>query len=104
MHSISPWGGLSTCGGLTTRLCAIAVLALLPCTAQQPAAPAAAPATYVGSETCGMCHEDIGKAIAKSPHQAVNINDKHGFKGQACEGCHGPGSNHAQSLSAADIR
>ena len=64
-----------------------------PCAAQKAAAsaatPAAAPlttpATYVGSATCGMCHEDIGKAFASSPHEAVDKGDKHGFAGNACE-------------------
>jgi|ERR1019366_4285634 DmsE family decaheme c-type cytochrome len=70
-------------------------------------APAAEQATYVGSEVCGACHEDLAKAFLKSPHQAVETGDKHGgpaWTGKACESCHGPGSKHAESLSAADIR
>src|ERR1022692_5109008 len=98
-----------------TRHLAACLLFLFPATlalAQKPAPAAKAPppkastakAAFVGSEVCGTCHEDIGKAFAKSPHQAVDTGDKHGFKGQACESCHGSGSNHVESLSAADIR
>jgi DmsE family decaheme c-type cytochrome len=75
--------------------------------AAAPAPPVPAPkekATYVGSEVCGSCHEDIGKAIAQSPHQAIETTKKYGRIGQACESCHGPGSLHIASLSPTDIR
>ena len=73
---------------------------------ESPAAPAAnpAPVTYVGSETCQVCHEDIYKAFQKNPHIAVEKDKKRGWETRACESCHGPGSKHAESASAADIR
>ncbi len=61
------------------------------------------PAEYIGSEMCGSCHEDIAKAFAKNPHHVVETDKKRGFDTKACESCHGPGSNHMESMSAADI-
>jgi DmsE family decaheme c-type cytochrome len=71
-----------------------------------PAPPPAAtqPAEYVGSQACQMCHEDISNAFQKNPHQQVETGNKHGWATRACESCHGPGSKHADSASAADIR
>lgn len=63
------------------------------------------PSPYVGSEACGVCHEDTFKAFAKTPHHLADGTDKkRGFDGKACESCHGPGAKHAESAAAADIR
>jgi len=75
----------------------------------KPAAPADKPvenkpAEFVGSATCQGCHEDIFNAFQKSPHQLVEKDKKRGFENNACESCHGPGSKHAESMSATDIR
>ena len=76
---------------------------------EKPAAPASPatenkPAEYVGSDTCQGCHEDIFNAFQKNPHHLVETDKKRGWETKACESCHGPGSKHAESLSAADIR
>jgi DmsE family decaheme c-type cytochrome len=88
---------------------AVMLLALLGAASQgqdAPAAPSDKPASpYVGSETCGTCHEDIAKAFAQTPHHLADGADKkRGFEGRACESCHGPGAKHAGSAEAADIR
>jgi DmsE family decaheme c-type cytochrome len=60
-------------------------------------------ASFAGSETCQTCHEDIYKALVRSPHGAVEQDSKRGWKGRACESCHGPGQKHAESADAALI-
>jgi DmsE family decaheme c-type cytochrome len=72
--------------------------------APAPPAPANKPADYVGSQTCQMCHEDIFNAFQKNPHQIVETDKKRGWDTKACESCHGPGSKHAESATATDIR
>ncbi len=53
---------------------ALIVLFSAPFVWAQKNAPAPAPGaeakTFIGSEMCGVCHEDIGKAFLKSPHEA----------------------------------
>jgi len=69
-----------------------------------PAAPApSAPSSYVGSETCQPCHEDIYNAFQKNPHKLVDTQKRRGWEGRACESCHGPGGKHAESGEAAAI-
>jgi DmsE family decaheme c-type cytochrome len=72
--------------------------------AQPAPAPPALPPGYAGSELCAVCHEDIAKAFAKSPHHVVDIGKKQGFEGRACEACHGPAEKHAESADAAEVR
>jgi DmsE family decaheme c-type cytochrome len=72
-------------------------------------APPTPPSPFAGSEACMVCHEDISNAFAKNPHHIVEIDAKsgwkgHGFKGQACESCHGPAQKHTESPSADTIQ
>ena len=64
----------------------------------QPASP------YAGSDACGICHQDLSKDFAKSPHYVVESDKKRGNAGHACESCHGPGQKHAESVDPKDIR
>jgi DmsE family decaheme c-type cytochrome len=78
--------------------CVVLILAALPAFGQQ------LPAGYAGAETCQICHEDIYKAIAQSPHHIVDTDKKRGWQGRVCESCHGAGQKHAESADPAEIR
>jgi len=67
--------------------------------AKKAAAPAAqagntpAGATFVGSDTCASCHDEVAKKFADNPHQKMLL--LHGNStGVTCENCHGAGSGH----------
>ncbi len=79
-------------------------LAALQALGQTAAGQTPLPPGYAGLETCTACHEDIAKAFAKSPHNIVETDKRRGFAGRACESCHGPGQEHAESADAAKIR
>lgn len=74
----------------------------------QPAKPDAAAGgakkEYVGSETCAGCHDEISTDFKKNAHAILDTNKRRGWEGKACESCHGPGSVHAETNAAADIR
>lgn len=59
---------------------------------------------YTGSETCQACHEDIYNNFEKSPHKIVETDKKQPWNQHACESCHGAGTKHAETASAAEIR
>jgi len=51
---------------------------------------------YVGSETCKGCHEDIYKAMERTPHYKMGFQPGAPGKGVNCEACHGPGKAHVE--------
>lgn len=53
-------------------------------------------ATFVGAETCAMCHEKISKDFDRTTHSRLVVSSAE-VQGQACEACHGPGSLHADA-------
>src|SRR4051812_44638732 len=68
------------------------------------AASAKDPATYVGTDTCKTCHEEVVNAFKKNRHLSVETAPKYEkWNKQACESCHGPGSKHAESADPKDI-
>jgi DmsE family decaheme c-type cytochrome len=62
------------------------------------------PATYVSTETCQGCHEEVVGKFAKNPHHALEADKSRPWAGKTCEACHGPGSRHADSMDPKDIR
>jgi len=59
-------------------------------------APTAAPgATYVGSQACLDCHEDMG-ADRHNVHMVIADFEVPGGYKRGCESCHGPGSLHIE--------
>jgi DmsE family decaheme c-type cytochrome len=56
---------------------------------EQPAGTVGA--EFVGSESCGMCHDDVMSEFRFTSHGQMRDP-----KGESCEACHGPGSLHVQ--------
>jgi DmsE family decaheme c-type cytochrome len=57
--------------------------------------PEVAPgATYIGSEACLECHEDYANDQHNNVHMRIASFEAYGYQ-HGCEGCHGPGSVHA---------
>ena len=65
---------------------------------QASAAPATDPSgsQYVGSDTCGTCHDEIYKGFMASPHSATTKESSMTHGAHGCEFCHGPGSAHVE--------
>lgn len=52
--------------------------------------------TYVGSQTCQGCHDQLYKGFESSPHWLTTKKTKMTPDGHGCESCHGPGSAHVE--------
>jgi DmsE family decaheme c-type cytochrome len=55
--------------------------------------------SYVGTEVCKTCHEDMPskdffKNYEASPHFVTTLDTKKGPEWHGCESCHGPGKEH----------
>ena len=82
-------------GMLSVPMLATSAPGAKPATAQASAANSgkdAAPADFVGAETCATCHAEVAKGFASNPH--TRLAQLHGNAGVTCESCHGAGKAH----------
>jgi DmsE family decaheme c-type cytochrome len=72
----------------------------------QAVAPSTAqPGAFAGDDTCTACHEAEGKTLQASLHgKAQNARTPAARPNQACETCHGPGKEHAETGDKTKIR
>jgi predicted CXXCH cytochrome family protein len=81
-------------------LVALGVVSCADMSGTQIVAPPQLPgATYVGSEACETCHEDIYKGFATATHYRLMAPGDNA-KNIGCESCHGAGSLHVASGGA----
>ena len=89
-------------GGAAPTAAAAAPIAAPPAATAQ-AQPAAA--EFAGDDTCTACHESEGHSLSASLHgKAANGRTPSAKPNQACETCHGPGKEHAESGDKTKIR
>ena len=70
-----------------------------------PATSSAAIGQFAGDDTCGACHENEGKTLASSLHgKSAHPRTPAAMPNRACETCHGPGKEHAETGDKTKIR
>jgi predicted CXXCH cytochrome family protein len=91
-----PWMLLMLLGVLI----ALSVVSCADMSGTQTVAPPQIPgATFVGSDACETCHQDIAKGFVTATHYHLKAPGDNA-KNIGCESCHGPGSLHVESGGA----
>jgi len=58
---------------------------------------------YLVSENCKGCHRALYNAFEATPHWKTMLDTHRGPAFQGCEGCHGPGKEHAHSMGTVKV-
>jgi predicted CXXCH cytochrome family protein len=82
---------------LSTAAVAIAVSCVHTVNRVVMSPPQIAGATFVGSESCAECHDDVVKGFAGATHSWLKAHDGTNI---SCESCHGPASLHVETGGA----
>ncbi|HYV25927.1 MAG TPA: cytochrome c3 family protein [Candidatus Eisenbacteria bacterium] len=78
---------------------AVVVISCATVTRTVVAPPQIPGATFVGSETCAQCHENITKGFKTATHSRLMAKGDNAVN-MGCESCHGAGSLHNESGGA----